>query len=163
MNDSFALQESSGETEVCVTITEGAVEAEVTIVMSVRPGTASGKCIDETCCNIIICCAAYLMYTSICMHSSRCIMLNEIISVGPTDYIALNSANVLFSPQRNVSCLIVTITDDNVIEDNEYFIVDLTGSDVSRVSNTNEGIQVRIMDNDGRKLEAVLLSLSTCT
>lgn len=79
--------------------------------------------------------------------------MNDITSVGPTDYTALDSANVIFSPQVNVSCLIVTINDDNVIEDTEYFIVDLTGSDVSRVNNSNEGIQVQIMDNDGKELK----------
>lgn len=45
-NDSFALQESSGETQVCVTITQGAVEAEVTVVVTIKPGTA-GKYMDE--------------------------------------------------------------------------------------------------------------------
>lgn len=67
MNDSFALQESSGETEVCVTITDGAVEVDVTIVMSVTPGTASGDYIDEVYYNVI-CCAVHFMYTNICTH-----------------------------------------------------------------------------------------------
>lgn len=50
----------------------------------------------------------------------------------------------------NITCAIVTIEDDNVIEDNEHIIVDFSGSDVSLVSNANESLQVFIMDNDGR-------------
>lgn len=67
---------------------------------------------------------------------------------GDVDYVEIDAVVTFDSASSNISCLTVTIQEDNIVESNETFLLELFAND-SAVMFPSTSASVLIVDDDG--------------
>ena len=103
-----SVSETVGSVNVCVAILAGELETDVTFELSTADGTAKGDCklFMRSC---------FTGFPDLCFSAGA-------------DYIHLPTTSISLNSTLNESCLLVSIVDDLVYEDIEFFTLTLTNS-----------------------------------
>ncbi len=128
--------ENDAFNEVCATITDGEIDRDVTFsITSVSGGTATGKLQSN-------------WEKSLMNH----IILLTVTALDDFNIIPAGVMPTRFSsdPANNNPCIQINLVNDNLVEQDEHFIVQLSGGneaiDIDVLTNT---AQVTITDDDG--------------
>lgn len=104
---SYTVPESIGSVEVCATLVSGSLERTVVVTLSTSDGTATGQ---------------ELFYFVECF-SIFCFCFAD-----PADYQSIE-VELFFNETVSLSCTRIPIEDDSILEDLEFFNVNLTSGD----------------------------------
>ena len=121
----YTVREEVEMVEVCVSM-NGTREINLTVELSTQPLTAVGKCVDIVCTRIIYHCS---------FHSAE-------------DYSNLTAFGITFSPSDRLRCVNISITNDNLFEDQEFFMISFQPTDSSLVNVTRAQARVSIISED---------------
>ena len=123
--------EDQGIVEVCAAVTSGTLGIEVTVVLTTQDGSAQGKLVELE--------KQPLLQHVMTLHSITATLDYEEELVG-----------LLFRSGQDKQCVNITILDDGVLEDQEYFKATLT-TVASRVTLNPDRAVVDISDDDSKE------------
>ncbi len=129
--------------EVCAVIVSGMLEREAVVTLTSRDGSAEGIKKDQSLCDI-------------CLDHHQCLPLG---AVG-ADYTAVSS-DLVFSETVSRVCRNVSTEEDDILEEDEQFLLDLTTSDPSVQLNPN--VATVTITDDGVAYSFSLVPLKALT
>ena len=147
---SYTVLESAGAVEVRVLISEGELQRDVSIMLNTQDGSAAGKSLYLIVA--ILRQSIFIIY--IIQKKKSYIILPYFLSpaLGGQDYSPLSGFSLTFpsgSGVNNVLSFNVSITDDSLLENNEFFSVHATSMDpVVTFSPGRNTSTVNILDDD---------------
>ena len=138
MQEYTVIEGGSGILEVCI-IAIGELETNATITLSTSDASAIGKTIGLSYGSCMICPGTQ-------WHSIPNIIFSSYY-LGNSDYQPVTQA-LTFQQTQQLQCVNITILDDQILENAEYFFVNLTTDDLGIVFNTSSAV-VTIGNDDG--------------
>ena len=113
----YTVAENGGSVSVVVSLLDGQLSDDVTVVFTTEDGTATRTC-EASIFHFYV---HFLVQCAVC---EKILQSNDFLAAVPTDYIG-TTRTLIFGPTRTRQTIAVPISNDQILEDTENFFANL--------------------------------------